>query len=223
VARSFAGGTDKLAWGGSGWNHVVGAIHFWMKTTQATVNAVPVALWTSGSRNGFGFLLNNTANKLTVQGYPGTGTPAINMASSATINDGNWHSCLLNWNTANGGTNTLYMDGVSVATANSSASWAIQSFSVPLTLGRADDAFWGSFVGQIAELAVWLDRNLTTDEVVALSKGFSPLVVGRASADASNNLTFYAPLVRDPSNLMNAFITGPTGTTVSDHPRVIGL
>jgi len=143
MAIHFAGGTDKVAYGGSGYlGHVLGCIAFWMRTTQATANAVPISIWNSSSRNGFGFLLNNTANKLTVQCYNTTGTPSINMTGTATMNGGGWKHVALNWNQNNGGTNTCYVDGVSDSTANSSPAWAFDnSLGVPPTFGRNPDAF----------------------------------------------------------------------------------
>ncbi len=222
MAISFAGGTDNVAYGGGGWNHTLGAISFWMKTTQTTVNAAPLSVWTSASRTGFGFIINNTAGKLLVQGYDGS-APRISMTGTATINDGNWHNIVFNWNTANGATNTCYVDGVSDSTANASAAWAIASFGTPLTLGDNNDTFWPSFVGSIAELGAWFDRNLTTDEITSLAKGYSPRSVYPTNVTAATGLVFYAPFVRSPQNLIDAFITGPTGATVSDHPRVLGF
>jgi hypothetical protein len=222
MAISFAGGTDNIAYGGSGWNHTLGAISFWLKTTQTTTNAVPLSAWTASSRTGFGFILNNTAGKLLVQGYDGT-TPRISMTGTATINDGNWHNILFNWNTASGAASTCYVDGVQDSTQNAGAAWGIASFGTPLTLGDNNDTFWPSYVGAIAEIGVWFDRNLTTDEVNSLAKGFSPRLIYPTVIPTASGQNFYMPLVRSPQNLVDGFITAPTGTTVTDHPRILGL
>jgi hypothetical protein len=75
----------------------------------------------------------------------------------------------------------------------------------------------------LAEVGVWFDRQLTADEITALSKGYSPMVIYPPNLAAAAGLNFYAPLIRSPNNVLDSFITGPTGTTVSDHPPVRGL
>lgn len=222
MARSFAGGTDRLNYGGTtlGATKSLGGCHFRMKTTQVTVNAVPLSLWTAGSRSGIGFLLNNTLNKMTVQCYGGTGTPAISMTSSQSVNDGAWHDIVLNWNMANGGNNALYIDGAAAVNANAGAAWFGSVDSLPY-LGDSNDPFWPSFVGEIAELAYWFDRQLVADEIAALAKGFSPLSI--FPPGAGGGLAFYAPLVRDAEDHLRGGSLSSVGTTVSDHPRIIGL
>lgn len=210
MAINFAGGTDRIAYQ-TGWNFSTGCCSFKMKTTQTTANAVPLSIWNSGSRTGFGFILNNTLNKVLVQAYDAT-TVRLALVSTTSINDGNWHTIAFNWNTANGGANALFIDGVSEATGNSSAAWSIVSTAAPY-LGDNVDTFWPSYVGDMAEVAVWTTRQLDAAEMAALSKDFSPGGVALVA--------FHAPLVRSPNNRLGQTITGPTGTTVSVHPRVI--
>ncbi|TIV71450.1 MAG: LamG domain-containing protein [Mesorhizobium sp.] len=215
MAINFAGGTDRISYG-NGFNDSKGCFAFWMKTTQVTVNAAPLAVWSASSRNGFGFFINNTLNKITAQGYDAT-TARITLTSTISINDGNWHHIAFNWNTANGGANALFIDGVSDATGNSSAAWSVSSIQ-PLYLGDLNDAFWPSYVGDLAEVASWhgSTRNLDAAEIAALGKGFSPKHI------APGALGFYAPLIRSPNNLRDAFIGSVVGTSVSDHCRIIG-
>lgn len=216
MALNFAGGTNAVNWGGSGWNFTPGAFAFWMKTTQVTVNACIGSIWTNTSRNGFGFLINNTLNKITVQGYTNTSTTGVNFTSTISVNDGNWHHIGFNFNTANGGANALFIDGASHITGNATATWTIASNGVPLCFGDNTDSFWPSYVGDIAEAAAWR-RQLDAAEMAALAQGFSPARIANAS------LTFHAPLVRSAHNRWDGFINGPTGATVSDHPKLIGF
>ncbi|RWG80955.1 MAG: hypothetical protein EOQ69_19425 [Mesorhizobium sp.] len=218
MAISFAGGTDTIGYQ-SGWSYSTGCFAFKMKTTQTTVNAVCASIWSSASRTGFGFILNNTANKLLVQGKDGTSTPRVSLLSTSNINDGNWHDVAFNWNVNNGGANALFIDGAQEASGNSSAAWSIVALNEPLTLGDNNDTFWPSYVGDLAEVAVWANRQLDGAEIAALAKGASPSMI---APGAGSGLTFHAPLVRSPNNRLDTPITGPTGTTVSVHPRIIG-
>ena len=125
----------------------------------------------------------------------------------------NWHTIGFNWNGVNGGANALFVDGVSEATANSSANWFFDIPGTPLTLGGAP-SFWASYVGDAAEVAVWIGRQLDVAEHEALGlprNGFSPSKIAPS----------FLPLVRPARDRYGATMTGPTGTTVSDHGRVI--
>lgn len=213
MAIAFAGGTDRVAYPNNGWGVTSGCFAFRLKTTQTTANAVPVSVWSASSRTGFGFIINNTLNKITAQGYDGSAV-RINITATTSINDGNWHHIAFNLNVANGGANALFIDGVSEATGNSSAVWSVSS-TVPPYLGDNNDTFWPSYVGDLAELAEW-NRQLDAAEIAALANGFSPARI------ASNILKFHAPLVRSANNRFDAPPTSITGTTVSVHPRVVG-
>jgi hypothetical protein len=215
VSLHFAGGTDTVRYGGSGYSSP-GTIAFRMKTTQVTANVALASIWTSGSRQGLGVLLNNTAGKATAVGYAAS-AQQVNLTSTTSVNDGNWHHVAFNFNTTSGAGNSLYIDGVSEATGNSAGAWFFANAgNSPLVVGDNNDTFWATYVGDIAELALWLGRQLVADELAALSKGFSPSLI------APNVLATYMPFVRSANNLKDSFIMGPTGTSFSDHPRVIG-
>ena len=96
MAINFAGGTDGISYAGPGWLST-GCFSFRMKTTQTTANVVPASIWSTGSRNGFGFILNNTANKLLAQGYGADAGPPVGISflSTTSVNDGNWHLSLI--------------------------------------------------------------------------------------------------------------------------------
>ncbi|MER8431383.1 LamG domain-containing protein [Mesorhizobium caraganae] len=205
MAINFAGGTDLIDYGNGGSSWVTGCFAFWMKTTQATANALPAALWARAtSRHGSGFVLNNTAGKILAQGYDSS-TPRMLVSSTTTVNDGNWHHVALNFDTQNGGSNTLFIDGRQEATANSSAAWPI-NFTGELFLGSAP-TFWPSYVGDLAELGLWFNRKLDAAEIAALAKAFSP------SKIAPTSLGFHAPLVRSANSRAGGVTPTITGTT----------
>jgi hypothetical protein len=72
------------------------------------------------------------------------------------------------------------------------------------------------FTGAIAEVGVW-NAALTADEIASLSKGF-PCRLVRPSA-----LVFYSRLIRNVMDIRNGVSLSElgTGTTASEHPRII--
>ena len=217
MAINFAGGTDGISYVPAVTWPQVGCFSFRMKSTQTTANAVPASIWTSSSRLGFNFTMNGVANKIRAMGIGvGSGDIAFQLYSTTSVNDGNWHTLALNYNSTLGQPNALFVDGVSEASGNSAVNWAIES-GVPLALGDNNDTFWPSYVGDLAEVALW-NRQLDVAEHEALGlprNGFSPAKI------APSFLKFHAPLVRQARDRYGSTMTGPTGTTVSDHGRVI--
>lgn len=214
MAIDFAGGTDRLQWTVPTVPPNVGCIAFKMKTTQGTVNAAVLSHWSTGSRNGFGFIINNTANKITAQGY-NSSAPQISLVSTSSLNDGNWRHVAFNYNRAAGGANALFIDGAQEATGNTSGVWTTASNNFWMALGDNPDAFWPTFVGDNAEVAHW-NTQLDAAEIAALAKGFSPELIRPAS------LIFHAPIVRETRELRAGLAGNLTGCSVSDHPRTIG-
>lgn len=216
MARSFAGGTNRIAFQPPSNLGLAGAaLAFRFRTTQAT-NAVQLAAkWSSSSRLGFGFILTS-AGKIEFTAYDNT-TQQINLTSGATgLNDGNWHSVTANIPTTLGGTVSVYIDGALYVSGNNAGNHG--NNSGPVTFGDSYDAFWASYIGSIADVGYWYGTALTADEIAAYSKGFSAVCI-RMEA-----LEIYAPMVRDHQCRVGAPIasSGFSGTTVVDQPRVIG-
>jgi hypothetical protein len=112
---------------------------------------------------------------------------------------------------ADGSTVKCYVAGSEVGSASLGA---MDNDTVRFNLGNGA----GAWNGDIAEVAQW-SVALTTDEIAALAKGLSPLLV-RPTA-----LQFYAPVIGRYSS-EPAIVGGYTGTifgtaTVADHPRII--
>lgn len=212
MARSFAGGTDRLKWTvPAAVTGASGCFAFRMKTTQTTTNALPISYWDTNSRNGFGFILNNTANKLLVQAWSFSAT-RVSLLSTSNLNDGNWHQVAFNYNEASGGANALFIDGTQEASGNASGSWGINANTIINAGGF--DTFWPSYVGEIAEVGHW-SAQLGAAEIAALASGFSPGRIRPAS------LLFHAPIIRGTNDRFGLVPT-VTGGSVSDHPRLLG-
>ncbi len=106
--------------------------------------------------------------------------------------------------------------------ANEGNSTASRSPTTPnrTAIGRLGDGTPSSyFSGRIAEVAVW-DVGLSDDEVVALSKGISPLLI------RPGNLISYRPILgrRSPEvDLIGGNNLTATGTVVAEHAPVSGI
>ncbi|TGT76702.1 MULTISPECIES: hypothetical protein [unclassified Mesorhizobium] len=213
MAISFAGGTDALQYDITNNLPAVGCISFRMKTTQTTANAAVCAYWSSTSRFGVGFLINNTANKLLALSYASSGgSNAFLLYSTTNVNDGNEHIIALNYNTGNGQPNALFVDGSQEASGNSGFSWNGLSGNI-LQVADMLDTFWPSYVGEMSELACWL-RQLDAAEMSALGQKISPSKIGR------NDRYLHAPLV-GPARDRHGHAVTQIGASTTAHGPVI--
>jgi hypothetical protein len=107
----------------------------------------------------------------------------------------------------------IFLNGVSEATSTTSGG-PIDT-TTPFKLGAGGDgtAHENPHDGDLWEWAAW-SVALTDDEIAALGKGFSPLLIRPQSR------TFYVPLVRELLDVHGASLTNG-GSTVSAHGRVI--
>jgi hypothetical protein len=215
MARSFAGGTDRIAWTGLPDLSTIdaSAVAFRFRTSQSGTSVQIAARWSSVSRAGWGILLNT--NKLQYVVYDGT-TLRVNFTGATTINDGNWHNAVALLDGRSGQTNYLYVDGNLEGSGASAFNWG--NSGNPLTFGDSYDAFWGSYNGEIADVGYWRGAQPNADEIAAYNKGYSARFI------RPQFMALYAPLVRDHQDRKGLAIasSGFSGTTVSDHPRVIG-
>lgn len=214
MARNINGGTDRIAWTPPAAPPNAGCLAFFMRTTQTTTNSSPASYCDSANKNGYIFVLNNTAGKLLIDGNDAT-TNRIRLTTTSNVNNGAWRHIAVNYDRTNGGANALFVDGTSEATGNSSAAWTYGSAGLSLILGDALDTFWQTYVGDFSLFGHW-NAKLDAAEIAALAKGFSPSLI-RPSA-----LLEYAPLIRDANEIRTGLAATLTGTTVSDHPRVFG-
>lgn len=220
MARSFAGGTDKLQYGNAPTAGVwqIGAVAFWYRFTSATVMEM-FSIYPAGGRNGFGILANPfNAGRIYVEAYDNSAPTAFAASTNPGSNDDNWHHFAYNFNTNNGAANSIYSEGALVTSANASKAWPIDNFvaGAPINLGADVSGFYTAYSGSLADLGLWIGGQLTADEIAALAKGASP---DRFRPDL---LELYVPLVRDTHDLMGRAVSTISGTSIVDHPRVLG-
>lgn len=109
--------------------------------------------------------------------------------------------------TADNTTIRLYQDGSQVG---STAQTQTMTSETTVAVGRDDTE---GFDGRFAEIAIW-NRALNADEILALSKGFSP-------AFFANGLLEYFPLVGGLlSGRRGSLLVDTGGSTAGDHARV---
>jgi hypothetical protein len=215
LARSFAGGTDRIQDAAYGAGANLGCWAFWMKTTQTGSNIAVGSVWTN-SRSGFGLVLGGGGNsgKMVAFGESGSGQ-VLALLSASSVNNGAWHHVAYNFNCASGAPNSLYIDGVLESTGNPTSAWPIAAFALRLLGGTP--TFWSSYVGELAEWGEWQGQQLDGAQIAALARGFSPKQV------APSRLTFYSPMVRSARNIAGSAVAPVvTGTTITPHLRSIG-
>ena len=220
MAIHFNGGTDTVRFGPFNGSASEGCICFWMRTTQVSTQAVPLAQWTSGSRQGAGFIMNNpgSANLLLVAAYDAT-TNAFGggtLVSTSDVNTGEWVHVVFNYNTGNGQPNELYINGVLEGSANAANAWNFSTTLSPLKIGNQDGGFWASYVGDIAEVYTSRDRKLLSAEIQALANGYSVKHL------LSNTMGNYIPFARSLRNRTDSFFGSSIGTTPTEHPKIQG-
>ncbi len=103
----------------------------------------------------------------------------------------------------------VYLNGVSEGTETTTV--------IPLLLNETSIAQGGLgssrfFKEDLADIAVW-NRALSAGELALLADRYAALFL-------PSGLVFYAPLIRDLTDLRGGILT-PTGTTVSAHPPII--
>jgi hypothetical protein len=103
---------------------------------------------------------------------------------------------------------SAYVDGASTTNTDSKTSVT----PTKIEYGRFGSAA-GYFTGAMAEAGIW-NVALSADEITALSKGFSPLLV-RPSA-----LIHFLPMWRDLADFKGPTATNNGSTATGDHPRV---
>lgn len=127
---------------------------------------------------------------------------------------GQWLNLIV---TYDGGATTndpvIYIDNSSQSLTETNApSGSIVTNADAYVLGARGGDSLRNFDGKLAEFAIW-DRILTTGEIAALAKGYSP-------AFFFTSLVEYLPLIRSMVSYKNAAATD-TGTAEIAHPRII--
>jgi hypothetical protein len=147
-----------------------------------------------------------------------TGSLQSTQTDTGYLSTGSWMHMTWSWNGSVGNnlTDTLfYKNGELFANVNNtSGTGTPNACAGSNSLGaRLVGASPQWFDGRIAEQGRW-NRQLTTDEIAALGKGYSPLCFPAG-------LKQYRPLLRDTGDRMAGVASAVDGTTVIQHPNVI--
>jgi hypothetical protein len=108
------------------------------------------------------------------------------------------------------------LNGSSVGTNGSANTW--NTAGVNRVLGKDEVGNDGSAQARLAEYAVWNSAAASASDIAALAAGVSPMLV------MPHSLQDYMPLhgLHSPEpNLLNTASGTVTGTTATDHPRII--
>lgn len=185
-----------------------GSLAFWIKTTQTGLKGV-LARASNTSNSGITVVMDSVI----ALGVKDASAYVASPTSVGTVNDGNWRHLGFSWGLTSGDPCRVYIDGALDGAANATGDWNFGGAGAHVLAGRVIDTFWGAFVGSIAELG-WWNEALTAAEFAALAEGFRPPRI-RTPA-----LCIYEPLVRTLYDAVGNATTA-SGTSVSDHPRVI--
>lgn len=176
-------------------------IHAWVKFDAfGGVDRPAIGKWGAGNLQYF--LMGSGTGKPDFR-CDGTGGQTV-ATGSTTMSTGTWYALTGRKSGTGAGSGKVYLNGVEDGSVT--ASTTILNASSPLRFGA--DSFGNLLDGSVAEVAIW-DIALTPDEIAALGKGVSPLLI------QPQNLKGYWPLYGAGSpepdlsgNRNNATITG---------------
>lgn len=125
-----------------------------------------------------------------------------------------WHHAAAVYSSSS--SRSVFIDGGSKGTGNNT-SYVPQGINeILIAARRANGAIGTPFFGLIAEVGIW-NVALTDDEVLSLSKGFTPSLI------RPQNLRFYNRLIRNQNmDLAQGRTLILSNVSVENHPRIYG-
>jgi hypothetical protein len=209
MARTFNGTNDSIEAASAPVTAVPLTIACWFYPTSSAGVAV-VALGVSGGSDRFQMSCVPGSTPVGAASVQSGVASQSSFSGTASLNQ--WHHAAAVF--ASSTSRTAYFNG-SAATANTTASTPTGINRLNIS-GRYLTTLGAFFQGAIAEVGVW-NAALNADEITSLSKGF-PCRLVRPSA-----LVFYSRLIQNVMDIRNGVTLSElgTGTTVSDHPRII--
>lgn len=145
----------------SAYDLTTGSVAFWFKTSTGT-GMLFGRHDAASSFNGVNLFVGGTgAVSLQIK----SATLQTGVSTAAGFNNGSWHLVVLNFSQANGGTNRIYVDGISAASFTNSFAWNFNNQVIRVS--RSLDSFWSNFSGEIDELAIF-PAQLTQAQITAL-------------------------------------------------------
>jgi hypothetical protein len=220
MARTFNGSTDDIAVGDVAPIDITGTaltVACWANVASLTTRSVVISK--EGASGAFQYELRINQTNGTLTFVIDDGTSGFNNASSAAgVSTGTWAHCAGVKNGTGAGAIAAFLNGTK---ASATSNQSIQNTASPLWLGSGRSsagAVANVLNGDLAEVAIW-NAGLDDDEITALSKGASPLLIRPQS------LQGYWPLKGQASpepDLRNSNGGTLTGTTAAAHPRIYG-
>src|SRR3989344_3128268 len=137
----------------------------WIRTTATSFNRAGPApvIGNYGAAGGFEMSTQTTGNVYCLW-RTNSGTNFVQLASTGTINDGNWHNIACNYD--NSATITIYIDGKIDTSGNTwggSGTWTKRGTSVAIG-ANAISTSDSEYNGTIDEVAIW-NRSLSSKEI----------------------------------------------------------
>lgn len=210
MARTFNGTNDSIEAASAPVTAVPLTLACWVNPTSTAARAA-LSIGVSAGQARFMIFINPTGFSVQASAVDSGGSSGVsNAAGSVPANQWSHAAAVFDSNTSR----TAYFNG-SAATPNTTS--ITPSGLNRMNIGaRYAGGIGGYFPGAIAEVGVW-NAALTADEIASLSKGF-PCRLVRPSA-----LVFYSRLIRNVMDIRNGVTLSElgTGTTVSEHPRII--
>jgi hypothetical protein len=148
-------------------NASVGTISFWIKTSMTLNPDDYVMIMDRRLQRGDVITLND-AGTLFVQAREGNQNKNA-FAGTAVLNDGQWHHVAYVYDQSEGGSTSLYVDGVLDATQANSGAWGWPA-TQQLEFGSSHDPFWKPLDGFLDDVMIH-NRQLTEAEITATAGG----------------------------------------------------
>ena len=161
-----------------------------------------VTLYNDGVETGHGMDLTLRATSLR------DGSTTRLATSTAGMSDNVWYHGAARFASSN--SRSILLDGGNLGTNANNQD--VNTFD-RLRIGRSYNGTTQYLNGSVCEVAIW-SAELTTDEVISLSKGF------KAYRIRPQSLLYYVPLVRNVQELRSAIALDARSSTVENHPRV---
>lgn len=210
MARDFDGSDDKLLESAAPLSDEPITFSVWVISDVDTGNAAVIGI---SSTNGDQWILQRIAGVIRAQKSINNTTHAWAQSGSITTGVYQHYAGVFRANNDR----SVFLDGTKADNTGTVADPTVDTFVVGAKTdadGTGFELFWN---GQIAEAAVW-NASLTDAEIIALSNGYSPLLIRPA------NLVRYIPILGRNSpelELISANNMTITGTTTTAHPPMI--
>lgn len=153
-----------------------GTYSLWIRTAGATGPGNEGAILFDRRSNAGDVLVLKDDGTLFVQANGGSGT-VNSFSSTVNVADDAWHHVVYVYDQSNGGSTTLYVDGIAAGTGTASAAWSWIA-TQPIEIGKSHDSYWKLFNGEMDDFRVY-SRPLNDSEITQLAQGDASAAVAR--------------------------------------------